>query len=619
MWIFNAIANAVGKNFIGTPNYLFGLLFNRVKADGGVTEAQQCTIEELTDLQNDNLLSSASLIVTPSSYKEGKLYSVIPSDGSGDMSVVRATTATRVNSAGLVELVPYNLFTYSQDLANTNWNKSSSTVVSNSTTAPDGTLTADTQTVSAQFGGVNQFLSGVTIGSTYNISFWAKRLTGTNAYSVIDNSGGSGIFGTYTPTTEWVRYSFSFVAASASITLFPAQDRNASGFGSIYIWGLQVNEGGLKDYQRTETRLNIPRLDYSNGSCPSLLVEPQRTNLALYSEQFNDANWSKLGATISANATTAPNGTTTADNLIPSNGTQLSWVLQNFASVAGTTYTFSMYVKSTDFSFFQITGSSGFNTEHQNYNISNGTLASNSGVAGTITSAGNGWYRITYSLLCISTEAAARFICTIQNSGTAARLDSCTGNGTNFVSIWGAQLEAGSYPTSYIPTTSASVTRNADVISKTGISSLIGQTEGTLFIDIVFKNPLTSINRFMSITEAGWQADGSIRIEMNTSQLTVDIVNNGSSIGAITYLGTFTPNTRYKIAVAYKQNDCQMYFNGINAGSDTSTGVMPTCFQLYLNALGGGFNAPYEASNINVAALWKTRIDNATLAQLTTI
>ena len=81
MWIFSAIANAVGRNFIGRPNYLFDLLFNRVKADGGVTEAQQCTINELTDLQNDNLLSSASLVLTPSSYKEGKLYSIIPETG----------------------------------------------------------------------------------------------------------------------------------------------------------------------------------------------------------------------------------------------------------------------------------------------------------------------------------------------------------------------------------------------------------------------------------------------------------------------------------------------------------------------------------------------------------
>ena len=98
MWIFSAIANAVGRNFIGRPNYLFDLLFNRVKADGGVTEAQQCTINELTDLQNDNLLSSASLVLTPSSYKEGKLYSVIPENGDGDFTFTRATTATRVNS-----------------------------------------------------------------------------------------------------------------------------------------------------------------------------------------------------------------------------------------------------------------------------------------------------------------------------------------------------------------------------------------------------------------------------------------------------------------------------------------------------------------------------------------
>mgnify|MGYP000875625852 CR=1 FL=1 len=91
-----------------------------------------------------SLLDTASLIVTPNGYKEGTLYSVIPSDGSGDMSVVRATTATRVNSAGLVELVPYNLFEYSEQFNNAAWNNTSGvTITANSAIAPNGTMTAD--------------------------------------------------------------------------------------------------------------------------------------------------------------------------------------------------------------------------------------------------------------------------------------------------------------------------------------------------------------------------------------------------------------------------------------------------------------------------------------------
>ena len=91
-----------------------------------------------------SLLDTASLIVTPNGYKEGTLYSVIPSDGSGDMSVVRATTATRVNSAGLVELVPYNLLQYSEQIDNADWLKSNSPIITtNIAIAPNGTMTAD--------------------------------------------------------------------------------------------------------------------------------------------------------------------------------------------------------------------------------------------------------------------------------------------------------------------------------------------------------------------------------------------------------------------------------------------------------------------------------------------
>jgi len=90
-----------------------------------------------------SLLDTASLLLTPNAYKEGKLYSVIPSDGSGDMSVTRATTATRVNSAGLVELVPYNLVTYSEQFDNADWTKNNISITANTTTAPNGTTTAD--------------------------------------------------------------------------------------------------------------------------------------------------------------------------------------------------------------------------------------------------------------------------------------------------------------------------------------------------------------------------------------------------------------------------------------------------------------------------------------------
>lgn len=124
-----------------------------------------------------SLLTQASLVVTPSAYKEGKLYSVIPSDGSGDMSVTRATTATRVNSAGLVELVPYNLLQYSEQFDNAAWLTQDATITANTTTAPNGTLTADTFTRTANTGFLYSTYPLALITGSYAISVYAKANT----------------------------------------------------------------------------------------------------------------------------------------------------------------------------------------------------------------------------------------------------------------------------------------------------------------------------------------------------------------------------------------------------------------------------------------------------------
>ena len=153
-----------------------------------------------------SLLSEASLIVTPSAYKEGKLYSVIPSDGSGDMSVVRATTATRVNSAGLVELVPYNLNTYSENFTTSWGNDGTSTTTNNFTTAPNGTMTA-AKTVSNVANGYAYKSLPVPSG-TYTLSYYVKASTPTTISIAFNDVGGNGYIGSYgiAVTTEWQRF-----------------------------------------------------------------------------------------------------------------------------------------------------------------------------------------------------------------------------------------------------------------------------------------------------------------------------------------------------------------------------------------------------------------------------
>ena len=146
-----------------------------------------------------------------------------------------------------------NLVLWSEEFDNAYWAKSSATVTANTEAAPDGTTTADTLTVSGQYGGINRYVS-LQAGATYTLSFWVKANTGSNVYSVQDNDGGAGLIGVFTPTANWIRESFTFTAVAASFTLFIAQDRNASGFGSVYLWGAQLEKSStLGNYIATTT------------------------------------------------------------------------------------------------------------------------------------------------------------------------------------------------------------------------------------------------------------------------------------------------------------------------------------------------------------------------------
>jgi hypothetical protein len=352
-----------------------------------------------------------------------------------------------------------------------------------------------------------------------------------------------------------------------------------------------------------------------------LLVEPQRTNLALWSEQFDNAYWTKNASSVTANSVISPDGTQDADTLTANGLLNFHSVMSSAVSVTTTATTLSIYAKKNTNDFIQLAVTGGIGGMYANFNIATGVVGSVGTTSGSnptssIQSMGNGWYRCSMTFTP-TVATTTNVYCALAASATDTRLLANTLSTS--VYLYGAQLEAGAYPTSYIPTTSASVTRNADIISKTGISSLIGQTEGTILIDFVLKNPISATNRMFSLTESNWSSGGSIYINAFNNKFNVDIVNAGASVATIDYSFTPQQNTRYKIAVAYKLNDCKMYVNGVDAGSDTSTSAMPTCSELYLNALGGGFNAPYEASNINVASLWKTRLTNAELAQLTTI
>jgi hypothetical protein len=227
---------------------------------------------------------------------------------------------------------------------------------------------------------------------------------------------------------------------------------------------------------------NVPRIDYTGGGCGKLLLEPQRTNLALYSEQFDNAGWTKLNATISANAATSPDGTQNADKLVESATSAIHYCETSVSVISGQSYSYSVYAKQGE-RHITLQGSAPTNSAYATFNLSTGVVGASAVGSASIIDAGNGWYRCTLTFTSAATSVANMAVL-LADSPTAGRSSSYSGNGTSGVFLWGAQLEAGAYATSYIPTWgAAAVTRLADACSKTGISSLIGQTQGTLFLD----------------------------------------------------------------------------------------------------------------------------------------
>jgi hypothetical protein len=286
---------------------------------------------------------------------------------------------------------------------------------------------------------------------------------------------------------------------------------------SFYIWGAQLVEGSsVLTYQKTVDGKDIPRIDYTGGGCPSILLEPQRTNIVLRSQEFDNASFVKNLSSVSANNTTAPDGTLTADTWTGDGSFGAHALAQTVSATSGVAYTQSVFAKKGTNNFLQILGTGAIygSNSWANFDLDNGVVGlSGASATATITDFGNGWYRCTMTATAISTVSSAGLLLWLINSATSARAES--NSLETSVHLWGAQVEAGAYPTSYIPTTTATVTRNADAISKTGISDLIGQTEGVLFIETAALNNDLTGNRSISISDGS--SDNRIGINYNST------------------------------------------------------------------------------------------------------
>ena len=352
---------------------------------------------------------------------------------------------------------------------------------------------------------------------------------------------------------------------------------------------------------------NAPRIDYTSGGCPSILVEPARTNLVLYSEQFDlNPPWATLLATVTANNTTAPDGNVTADKLVATAAPGTHYVAQEpTGSVSGTTVTVSVFAKASGLSNIQIVNNA-VGAGVANFILSGvGTATLLSGVSATITPVGDdGWYRCRMTYTPGSTGTFNIQIRLADSSGST----SFTGNDVYGVSLWGAQLEVGSYPTSYIPTVAGTVSRNDDVISKTGISSLIGQAEGTIFWDIkdLVGSVATGNPEFMIRNTAftNW-----IGITTSTSASPFRVTARAIGLGNII---DYTSNiTSAKACLKYGTFGAKLFLNG--NPTPVATTVNPNFS--FDNILFSGARISFKTNRF---ALWTTALSDAQCKDLTT-
>ena len=361
-----------------------------------------------------------------------------------------------------------NLLQYSEMLDDSGWTKNSVTVTANAETDPLGGTTAEYIFATSPSGAFPSIQGSFDTkkGAVHTVSFYAKAgEIDVVSVGIRTSSGGfvSDPFSNQALTSEWQRFSGTFTATEDTHLVrffFGSGAKTWSGDQGFYIWGTQVEVGSTAStYHRTEGQPY-----YGEGATPKgLLIEEARTNLVPHSEEFNDSYFTTARASVTANAALAPDGTTTADELVENTDNNSHLIRFDDAVVSGTTYTMSVFAKAASgdrrLKMVFNTHNSGFAFSQAVFRLDNGTVSNTSCDNATIEDFGNGWFRCTATETATATTSAARFILHINDTSGSTY----TGDGSSGLYFWGLQVEAGAFPTSYIKTTGASATRNADV------------------------------------------------------------------------------------------------------------------------------------------------------------
>jgi hypothetical protein len=581
------------------------------------------------------------------------------------ITFTRASTGTYYDGKTVAK-AEENLLIYSQEFDNAYWTKAGITVTANATTAPDGTSTAEniittdealsvhrirrtnaiplavntaTWSVFVKANGYTKVAlrEGVTSGSTaaFDLSGSGSLIADNQVGAVaVSNSTitslSNGWFRISTTFTGTTSVGFDFVILNPSYTSgIVTTGWTADGVSGVFLWGAQLEQrSSVTAYTATTTApitnyipalqtaaSGVARFEHNpvTGESLGLEIEEQRTNLAVRSEEFDNASWTKSNATISANTAVAPDGTLTADKLVDNSTVgEHRVLLSGSALAASTSHTATVYAKASGRNQIQLRVRDVSDFAKAVFNLSTGTVdVVNNGTA-TITNVGNGWYRCSVTgTTPASTSGLSYFIQPAVFPSADPPVYS--GNGFDGVLLWGAMVEAGSFATSYIPTVASQVTRSADSATMTGsnFSSWFRADEGTLYSEA------SSPSTFVPITINSNVGGDTNQLGTRNRASGVSGSIAGATVNSVNVVGDFTSATfssGNKVSLAYKIDDFAASLNGATAMTDTS-GAVPVVNQAIL----GSLTSTSFTGTIKKIAYYPKRLTNAELQGLTTV
>ena len=501
-----------------------------------------------------SLLDDVSIVVTPNGYKAGELYAVIPVPTEGSEKII--------NGSNTIAGANWN--------ANSNWDKTVAGLFS-----CDGTSSAD----------INQGGNLPTVNLQYIISF--EILSINSGGKFVANYGGVvgtnrtsvGVYSeiiTAVNSTERIRVRPNATGTVGSVTGISVKEYTSADMDVTRATdATRVDENGLI----ADVLANVPRIDYTGGGCPHILAEPQRTNLIPYSD-FSD--FSTIGdSVITLNNSISPDGTNNATNVTFTTG-RIDESVLSFTD--DTDYTFSFWAKkggtlTTATCFVKI--NSGSNISQQI------TLTDN-------------WQKFSLTANSLTGSSV----------NTIGFRDEATD-----IELFGAQLEEGSYPTSLIPTSGSTVTRNQDIFTRDGIGSLINSEEGVLFGEIAALSD-DGTNRYLSINDGTTSNYIYFRFVSTSNTVLMRTVVAGVTINTLQTAITDTTDFN-KFAFKWKSGDYAFWINGVESLVDASAtifgaDVLNTIEFSFPASGGGGF-----PSKVKQLQVYDTALDDTQLAALT--